>query len=158
MQKCMWASLPTRSTQTLTVWGLGGEPWRTKWGLGARANLAIRNTCPGHGYAWQTCPWTFIITGGSPPGHTGRLYVWCPSSLQHFDTTYPSHITMEHPPKADSHISMNAEVWELLSHAMLGTSSQVAEDSTPKRPTSVALGAPPSTRADDSSKLVATSS
>ena len=38
----------------------------------------------------------------------------------------------------------------------LDTSSQGSGDSTPKRPTSVALGAPPSTRRDDSSKLVAT--
>ena len=34
--------------------------------------------------------------------------------------TSPTHLTMEHPPKADSHISMTAEVQELLSHAVLG--------------------------------------
>ena len=69
----------------------------------------------------------------------------------------PSHLTMEHPPKTDSHISMTAEVQELLSHDMLDTSSQALGDSTPKRLTSVALGAPPSARMEDSSKPVAPS-
>ena len=35
----------------------------------------------------------------------------------------PSHFAMEHPPKADSHISMTAEVQELLCHTILDTSS-----------------------------------
>ena len=69
----------------------------------------------------------------------------------------PSHITMEHPTKTDSHISMTTEVQELLSWAMLDTSSQASGDSTPKRPTSVTLWAAPSTRVEDSSKPVATS-
>ena len=51
---------------------------------------------------------------------------------------------------------MTAEVQELLSCAVLDTSSQALGDSTPKRPTSAALGAPPSSRMEDSSKLVAT--
>ena len=68
----------------------------------------------------------------------------------------PSHLTMEHPLKTDSHISMTAEVQELLSHAELDTSSQALGDSTPERPTSAALGAPPSARMEDSSKPVAT--
>ena len=72
--------------------------------------------------------------------------------------TSPTHLTMEHPPKAESHISMTAEVQELLSCAVLDTSSQESGGSTPKSPTSTALGAPPSPRAEDSSKLVATSS
>ena len=64
----------------------------------------------------------------------------------------PSHLAMEHPPKTDSHISMTAEVQDLLSCAILDTSSQESGDSTPKRPTSIALEA----RMEDSSKLVAT--
>ena len=38
--------------------------------------------------------------------------------------TSPTHVDMEHPPKAESHISTTAEVQELLSHAVLDTSSQ----------------------------------
>ena len=64
----------------------------------------------------------------------------------------PSHLTMEHPLKTDSHISRTAEVQDLLSHAILGTSSLELGDSTPKRPMSVALDA----RTEDSSKPVAT--
>ena len=48
----------------------------------------------------------------------------------------PSHLAMEHPlsRKADSHIRMTAEVWELLFHAMLDTSSQASGAPAPKRP------------------------
>ena len=35
----------------------------------------------------------------------------------------PSHLAMEHPPKVDSHIRMTAEVQDLLSCAILDTSS-----------------------------------
>ena len=69
----------------------------------------------------------------------------------------PFQLTLEHSPKTDSHISMTAEVQELLSCAMLDTSSQVLGDSTPKRPTSVALGTPPFARMEDFSRLVAPS-
>ena len=44
--------------------------------------------------------------------------------------TSPSHPAMEHPPKADSHISMTSEVQELLSHAILDASSQSLWNST----------------------------
>ena len=67
----------------------------------------------------------------------------------------PSHLTMKHPPKTDHHISMTTEVQELLSCATPDTSGQASGDSTPKRPTSAALGTPPSTRTEDSSKLAA---
>ena len=70
----------------------------------------------------------------------------------------PTHLIMEHPPRAESHIRMTAEVQELLLHAVLDTSSQAYGSSTPKRPTSTALGASSSSRVEDSSKLVATSS
>ena len=80
-----------------------------------------------------------------------------PATCRTLTLTSSSHLAMEHPPNTDSHISMTAEVQELLSHAMLDTSSQVSGDSTQKRPTSMALGAPPSARAEDSSKAVATS-
>ena len=69
----------------------------------------------------------------------------------------PFHLAREHPPKTDSHISMTAEVQELLSCAMLDTSSQALGDLTPQRATSVALGVSPSTRTEASSKLVAPS-
>ena len=36
----------------------------------------------------------------------------------------PPHLAMEHLPKTDSHISMTADVQDLLSHAILDTSSQ----------------------------------
>ena len=42
----------------------------------------------GHGYAWQTCPWTFIPTSGPLPGHIGRPYTQGPSSPQYLDTTF----------------------------------------------------------------------
>ena len=51
----------------------------------------------------------------------------------------PSHLAIEHPPKTDSHISMTAEVQDLMSHAILDTSSQELGDSTPKSPISMAL-------------------
>ena len=72
--------------------------------------------------------------------------------------TSPTHLAMEHPPRVKSHITMTAEVQELLSCAVLDTSSQASGSSTLKRPTSTALGAPSSSRAEDSSKLVAISS
>ena len=53
---------------------------------------------------------------------------------------------------------MTTDVQELLSCAVLDTSIQVLGSSTPKSPTSMALGGPPSARAEDSSKPVATSS
>ena len=56
-----------------------------------------------------------------------------------------SHLTMECLPKADSHTSMTAKVWEL-SHAMLDTSSQALGDSS-RRPTSPVLGVSSPTRA-----------
>ena len=65
---------------------------------------------------------------------------------------------MEHPPNAETHISMTAEVQELLSCAVLDTSSQASGSSTPKRLVPVPLGAPFSSRVEDASKLVATSS
>ena len=65
----------------------------------------------------------------------------------------PPHLAMECLPKADSHISMTAEVQDLLVHAILETYSQESGDSTPKRPTSVVLEA----RMEDFSKQVATS-
>ena len=53
---------------------------------------------------------------------------------------------------------MTTEVQELLSCAVLDTSSQALGSSTPKRPASAALGAPPSSKVEDSSKPLATSS
>ena len=71
------------------------------------------------------------------------------------DTFAPtSHIllTEEHPPRVEGHISMTTEVQELLSHTALDTSSQALGTSTPKRLASMALGAPLSSKAEDSSK------
>ena len=70
----------------------------------------------------------------------------------------PTHLTMGHPPRTKGHISMAAEVQELLSCTALDTSSQALGSSTPKRPTSMALEAPSPSKAEDSSKPVATSS
>ena len=64
---------------------------------------------------------------------------------------------MEPPPKTESYIRMSAEVQEPLSHAALDTASQALVSSTPKRPTSAACGAPSSSRAQDTSKPIATS-
>ena len=72
--------------------------------------------------------------------------------------TSSTHLTMEHPPRSESHISMTAEVQELLKCAVLDTFSLVLGSSTPKRPTSMALGTSSSSRVEDSSKLVVTSS
>ena len=72
--------------------------------------------------------------------------------------TSPTHITMEDPPKAESQISITAEVWKLLSHAVLDISSQASGSYTPKRLTSAALGDPSSPRAEDPPKALNTSS
>ena len=70
----------------------------------------------------------------------------------------PTHLAMEYLPKTYSHICMTSEVQELLSWAMLDTSTQALGDSTPERLMSAALGASPSARTEDSSMPVATSS
>ena len=136
----MQASLPTKRTQTLTMWGLGGVPQRTKRELGASANLSIRSTRPGHEYAWKTCPQTFIPTSGPLPDHSGRPYTQGLSSLQNLDTNFPFPSCNGMPPKMDIHINITTEVQQLLSHAILDTSRQASGDSTPKRPTSPAWG------------------
>ena len=65
--------------------------------------------------------------------------------------TSPIHLTMENPPKAESQITMTAEVWDLLLCTVLDTFSQASGSSTMKRPTSMALGDPSSPRAEDPS-------
>ena len=73
-------------------------------------------------------------------------------------STSPTQLTMAHPPKVESYISMTTKVSELLLWATLDTSSQASANSTPKRPVSAGLGAPLSPRPEDSSKPVDTSS
>ena len=73
-------------------------------------------------------------------------------------STSPTCPVMALPLKAESQVSMTMEVTELLSWAVLDTSSQALGSSTPKRPVSAALGAPSSLRAEDSANLVDTSS
>ena len=70
----------------------------------------------------------------------------------------PTQLTLEHPPKSESHISMTAEVQKLLSCAMLDTSSQASESSTLKRLPSTALGDLSSPTVEDPLKLLDTSS
>ena len=70
----------------------------------------------------------------------------------------PPHAPMVPPPKAESQVSMTMEVSELLLQTVLDTSSQALGSSTLKRPVSVALGAPSSFRAEDSTKPIDTSS
>ena len=65
---------------------------------------------------------------------------------------------MAPPSKVESQVSMTMEVSELLLQAALDTSSQALGSSTPKRPVSTALGAPPSLGLEDSTKPVDTSS
>ena len=69
------------------------------------------------------------VQGASDPGRT-------PLSVS------PSHPHLEGPAKADSHTSMTAKVRELLSCAVLDTSSQGSGVSTPRRLVSMALGPP----------------
>ena len=92
------------------------------------------------------------LSWGTPGDHTCKASATCSMSTP----TSSSHLAIECPPTTDSHISMTAEVQDLLSHAMLDTSSQVSGVSTLKRLSSAALGAPPSTRMEDSSKPIAT--
>ena len=130
---CGWP-LPTgKYMSTLTVWGPGGIPQRTKQGLGASANISNSITSPRCEYAWHTHLQTFIPTSGPHPrSHQGTM---CPRhQLSHRASTpsSPSHLAMEHPPKADSHIRMTAEVWELLFHAILDTSSQACQGIHPE--------------------------
>ena len=61
-------------------------------------------------------------------------------------------------PKVESQVRMTMEVSELLSQAALDTSGQALGCSTPKRPVSLASGAPPSLRLESSAKPVDTSS
>ena len=49
----------------------------------------VQTLLSGHGYTWQTCPQTFIPTGGHLQGHTGRPYTQGPSSPQNLNTTFP---------------------------------------------------------------------
>ena len=79
-----------------------------------------------------------------------------PAPHRNLTPSSPSHLTMEHPPKTASYISMTAEIQELLSQAMLDTSSEASGDCTPKRPPSVALGTPASTRVEDPFEHIAT--
>ena len=105
---------------------------------------------PAHEPSFLSVDFSWFTLGDYPP----KVSAPCRTSTP----TPPSHLAMEHPPKADSHINMTAEVWELLSHAMLDTSSQALGDFPPERPTSPTLGVSSPTRVEDSSKPVATSS
>ena len=73
-------------------------------------------------------------------------------------STSPICPAMAPPPKVESQVSMTMEVSELLSQVALDTSSQALGCSTPKRPESLALGAPPSLRLESFAKPVDTSS
>ena len=73
-------------------------------------------------------------------------------------SNYPTCPAMVPPPKAEIQVSMTMEVSELLSQAALDTSGQALGSSTPKRPVSMTLGAPPSLGLEDSVKPVDTSS
>ena len=72
--------------------------------------------------------------------------------------TSPTCLAMVPPPKAESQVSMTMEVSQLLLWVVLDNSSQALGSSTPKRPVSLALGAPPSLRLEGFSKPVDTSS
>ena len=72
-------------------------------------------------------------------------------STSHGTSTPTSpHHSVEDLSKTNSQISMTAEVQELLSCALLGTSSQASGNSMPRRPTIVALGTKPCAREEDS--------
>ena len=73
-------------------------------------------------------------------------------------STSPTCLAMVPPPKAESQVSMTMEISELLLQAALDTSHQASESSTPKRPVSPAIGAPPSLRLGGFAKPVDTSS
>ena len=70
----------------------------------------------------------------------------------------PTCPAMAPTPKAESQVSMTMEVSELLSWVALDTSGQALGCSTPKRPVSLALGAPPPLMLESSVKPVDTSS
>ena len=136
----------------------GSVPWGAKWGLGTGDNLPVKVTGPWHEHVrwfstvnqcssqWNSCKPHQKTVCQRPQLHA-EPHPQLPSSC----------FTLKCPTKADSHISMTAEVRELLSHAVLDTSSQELGTSTPKRPASVALGAPSTvTPEGDSSKLVTT--
>ena len=65
-------------------------------------------------------------------------------------STSPTHPAMAPAPKAESQVSMTMEVSELLLQVVLDTSCQALGSFTLKRPSSVALGAPSSLKAEDS--------
>ena len=95
-----------------------------------------------HSYQWT-----------SPRSHWRTMHPrpWLPTEPQHH-LPLPILLWNIHL-KWDSHISMTAEVRDLLLHAILDTSSQPVRGLYAKRPTSAALEA----RMEDSSKLVVTS-
>ena len=98
-----------------------------------------------------SCKWTslsLLQKNVSPRPHF-------PAVIQHL---LLPHAPPWHLPPKQSQVSMIIEVSELLLQAVLDTSSHALGSSTPKRPASVALGAPSSLRVEDSAKPVDTSS
>ena len=73
-------------------------------------------------------------------------------------STSPTCPAMVPPLKVESQVSMTMEVSELLLWAALDTSGQALGSSTPKRPVSLALGAPPSLGLEGFAKPVDASS
>ena len=129
-------------------------PGRAQQGPGADHNIATRVTSLWHKYAW----WPNILASGPFPVHIRQPCTWCLSPPQDFGSNLPNATHPGTSPKSESHVSMTAEVQELLSCAVLDTSSQASGRSTPKRLTSAALGDPSSPTVEDPPKLLDTSS
>ena len=151
----MWASPPVRSMSTLVVGGPSGVPQRTKQEPGASSIPSTRITSSWCEYAW----WTYIPNSGPLPGHTRRLCTWGLGSLQNLNPNFhlSSHCGMS-PWSREPH---QHDCWGPRAPAIYGAGHLPARhwgDSIPKRPTSLALGAPPSAKVEDSVKPVATSS
>ena len=82
-----------------------------------------------------------------------RLRDWTPITPAPYRALYTTsslHSAMECPCETANHPSMTAEIQELLSRAVLNTSSPIPRHTTPMRSTSVALGTPPMNGAEDS--------
>ena len=112
---------------------------RPKWGFRTCTIFISRTVYLGFGCPLQTCPWTCAVTGGSLQHNAGMPDTYCPSSLYGLNTTF---LSMECPSETATYTSMAAMLQELLARAVLNTSSLVPGHTTPKRSTSVTLGAP----------------
>ena len=145
----MWADLPIRGPSTLAFGGPSGIPWRTEWLPSSSNNNSTQITSSQHECAW----WCFF------PACNRRMWVQGPISWQWFNIYFP-HMACHgtSPPKwtvksAWPWRSVNSycgQLWKPL--------VKYWGVPPPRRPASMAQGAPSSLALEDSAKPMDTSS